>query len=118
MKVLCVANNEEYIGIIKHSCEKYKCDVFFMNDLKENSFNDENYSIIFIEANKTTPDFILKLRDMVLTHPLSDVLLLMKECNFESSLKAMRIGIKNILVGLEINKGNINEIIKLHKKKS
>lgn len=112
MKILCIAKNEEYISVIKHLCEKYKCDVFFADKLLGDVFNNENYSIIFVEADKCTPEFILKLRDLVITHPLSDVLLLMKDCDFESSLKAMRIGIKNILVGLEINKGNINEIIK------
>ncbi len=112
MRVLCLLKDPSYRTIIDQANRQSGFDIDFANDDNIAGFFEDavSYSLILIEADAATNTGITIAKALLQHSPIANIILFMKECRFEYSMIAMRIGIKNILIQDEINVGVILEI--------
>lgn len=67
--------------------------------------------LVFVEASVEDPLGFHVGRKILQRFPGTDLIFLMKECLFEYSMAAMRMGARNILVGQEINLDSLKQLL-------
>lgn len=110
MRIAIIGENHDYEWMIQNTKIGKKCYVEFLDyqDALEQIFAD---SIVFVEADVENPVGFGVGRTILQRFPGTVLIFLMKECAFEYSMAAMRMGAKNILVGPEINKAAIEQLL-------
>lgn len=112
MKVLGIVQNNQYKEIICYAAAKENSEVFFAEDIAQCVSLSTDFSLAFIEIELDDMEKFVGLRELIERIPYLSVVLLADACKFEYSMMAMRMGVKNILVGNEITMESVGEIIR------
>lgn len=110
MRVLIIGKSYSYAERIKNTqtgslCEIQFCDYHQVYDIGTMA------SLVFVEADVGDMQGLNAARMILQRFPSTTLVLLMKECQFEQSMQAMRMGASNILVGDEINEASIEQLL-------
>ena len=110
MRVLIIGKSHRYAQLIKNTqtgslCEIQLCDYHHVYDIGTMA------SLVFVEADVGDMQGLNAARMILQRFPSTTLVLLMKECQFEQSMQAMRMGASNILVGDEINEASIEQLL-------
>ncbi len=110
MRILIIGENREYESLLQSTETGKKSHVEFAG-YKEAMERTFLASIVFVEADIGNPRGFQVGRTVLLRFPGTVLIFLMKECIFEYSMAAMRMGAKNILVGSEINTASLEQLL-------
>ncbi|MCM1025110.1 MAG: AraC family transcriptional regulator [Roseburia sp.] len=110
MRILIVGENRGYEDLIRATSAGKQCRINFMGyqEALEISFSAP---LVFVEAKVGDPLGFNVGRTILRHFPETNLIFLMKECLFEYSMAAMRMGAKNILVDQEINPESMEQLL-------
>ena len=114
MKILGIAQNNQYIEVLREAAARENAEVFFVDSIAQCDVSNADFSIAFIELEIDNMEKFVSLRELIEYIPYLSIVLLTKTCKFEYSMTAMRVGVKNILVGSEITAESIAEIVRVY----
>lgn len=115
MKILSYVKSEDIHHMIANAGRKNSVYIDFSNDPSALLGKTENYALVFAEVSLTDEKIMLASKRLLEDCPALHIVFLMRECSFEHSMRAMRIGVKNILYGSDVNEMTLGRVIEDYK---
>lgn len=113
MRILIIGQTRAYEELIRSTPTGHQCQITFL-DYQEAMDISQAASVVFVEANIGNQQGLNAARMILQRFPGTALVFLMKECQFEYSMLAMRMGARNILVGDEINASAMEQMLQQH----
>lgn len=113
MRILIIGETQSYEELIRSTPTGHQCQITFL-DYQEVLDINQAASVVFVEANIGNQQGLNAGRMILQRFPGTTLIFLMKECQFEYSMLAMRMGARNILVGEEINVYALEQMLQQH----
>lgn len=116
MRVLSFVKKEKYREILSEAGRRGGASIDFVGDCAALPAAAERYNLVFAEICKDPDTVFFTVKQVLDRFPAVSIILLMQECRFEYSMRAMRMGVKNILIGEEINAETVCEVVRSYEK--
>lgn len=113
MRIMIIGQTRLYEDMVRGTPTGSRCQITFL-DYRETLDISQPAAVVFVEANLGDQLGLIAARMVLQRFPGTTMVLLMRECEFEYSMQAMRMGARNILVGEEINAASMEQMLQQH----
>ena len=115
MKIFSYINSDDIYEMIVRAARGSGVVADFSKDPSDLPARPEEYALVFAEVSLADDGIMAAVKKLLENSPALSVIFLMRECSFEYSMRAMRMGVKNILFGEEVNQTALSCIIEDYK---